>query len=915
MSHDAYQMQWSEAMNDLQEQVKVEQVPKEKNELGVENCEEWPPEEFFQHFACLYIKYIEIYKKLEECYDQMVHPQKRATIKPVLEAVMSRITLIKKDLTDYNQRRGSIYVHLDQLLFDLKYDPSVIEIPVPRYFKEDDQIPVDIKFKEQPEKKDKKKGKKKGKKKKGKKKKGDEEEEKKPLPPSKEEKNQLLNNLLNEYCGTDEPETEIVHDPFTLDMDIVDAIRIIQKNERGRQYRDRICKIMETWKDYKENAGGVGGINPHGEELSIEESCTRFQKIFKGIIDRKRIEQIRNEELVFLGMAPKPKDSTDKSQDPMIKAEETRAARKATQIEKMKDYENAKEELKEEIKDNQGPDIQEDMIQERREWITQEIKKKGGTIPTSLEDFYKRSEVEAPLTPEEEELKKIMEEEEAKGKKKGKKAAKKPKGKKGKKKKGDDDEKEDIKLVGPPEEVQIFGEFQDSFNNKWANKDETDNFEQDYDTELVKEEVMPDIQKEFKNTVDKLIMMELENIKINQAGYKEKKKKGKKKPKKKGKGKKKKAKDPEWRSWPKKIPGLKQLKNFNFVEDLLTELVQMGIAKKFPAENLANYKGDFNYLHSMMDDLTVGPQDPSMALIRQLVTETCIFPLGSKLVKERAQFVKSCLFYGPPGTGKTLVARAVVHETSSMVFDLSPLSISGKYTEKKGEDKMVASVFAAARYYQPAVVYIDECEKIFPMKKKKGKKGKKGKKKAEPGAPSRMKKAILAWKKKLPQKDRILIIGCSSEPHNAVKKDMRAMWDSAIYFPFPDFSTRRNLWKEFIERSKGIISQSFPLSTLAHISVGYSAGSILKTCQQVLTDYRVQQLRTRPLQLAEFIGPLSLTHYTLDDLYKDYRKFTDFITKDDKRRAAAEAALNGDKDDGKKKGKKGKKGKKKGKKK
>lgn len=197
MSHDAYQMQWSEAMNDLQEQVKVEQVPKEKNEQGIENCEEWPPEEFFQHFACLYIKYIEIYKKLEECYDQMVHPQKRATIKPALEAVMSRIALIKKDLTDYNPRRGSIYVHLDQLLFDLKYDPSVIELPVPRYFKEDDRIPVDIKFKEKP---DEKKKKKKKKKKKGKKKKGPaEEEEKKPAPPSLEEKRQLLDNLLNEY--------------------------------------------------------------------------------------------------------------------------------------------------------------------------------------------------------------------------------------------------------------------------------------------------------------------------------------------------------------------------------------------------------------------------------------------------------------------------------------------------------------------------------------------------------------------------------------------------------------------------------------------------------------------------------------------------------------------------------------------
>lgn len=85
-------------------------------------------------------------------------------------------------------REGSIYVHLDGLLFDLKYDPSVIEIPVPRYFKEDDQIPIDIVFKDKVDrdgpggKKGKKKGKKGGKKgKKGKKKKNDDDEPKKKV--------------------------------------------------------------------------------------------------------------------------------------------------------------------------------------------------------------------------------------------------------------------------------------------------------------------------------------------------------------------------------------------------------------------------------------------------------------------------------------------------------------------------------------------------------------------------------------------------------------------------------------------------------------------------------------------------------------------------------------------------------------
>ena len=34
----------------------------------------------FQHFACLYIKYMQIFKRLEECYDCMVHPQKREDV-------------------------------------------------------------------------------------------------------------------------------------------------------------------------------------------------------------------------------------------------------------------------------------------------------------------------------------------------------------------------------------------------------------------------------------------------------------------------------------------------------------------------------------------------------------------------------------------------------------------------------------------------------------------------------------------------------------------------------------------------------------------------------------------------------------------------------------------------------------------
>ena len=96
---------------------------------------------------------------------------------------MIRICETKKKMTEFNTRSNSIYVHLDSLLLDLKYDPSVIEIPVPRYFAEDDRLDVDLIFKEKIERGKKKKGKKKKKKKKGKKgKKKKDEEPKEPEP-------------------------------------------------------------------------------------------------------------------------------------------------------------------------------------------------------------------------------------------------------------------------------------------------------------------------------------------------------------------------------------------------------------------------------------------------------------------------------------------------------------------------------------------------------------------------------------------------------------------------------------------------------------------------------------------------------------------------------------------------------------
>jgi hypothetical protein len=116
---------------------------------------------------------------------------------------------------------------------------------------------------------------------------------------------------------------------------------------------------------------------------------------------------------------------------------------------------------------------------------------------------------------------------------------------------------------------------------------------------------MPEVEKQLTKEVDELIKNELDNMRaLSGIKAKKKKKKGKKK---KG-GKKKKAKKI-------KLPGGKLI--FDMTDyDILKQLVADQICKYLPPASMTDFIGEFNYIHSMLDDLTATPHDPSMALIR-----------------------------------------------------------------------------------------------------------------------------------------------------------------------------------------------------------------------------------------------------------------------------------------------------------
>lgn len=74
----------------------------------------------FQMLATYYIKYVQIFRNLEDVYDQIVHPQKRLLIRKILDGVMGRILELKNEMVELEL---SEFHYFDDILQDLKLAP------------------------------------------------------------------------------------------------------------------------------------------------------------------------------------------------------------------------------------------------------------------------------------------------------------------------------------------------------------------------------------------------------------------------------------------------------------------------------------------------------------------------------------------------------------------------------------------------------------------------------------------------------------------------------------------------------------------------------------------------------------------------------------------------------------------------
>merc|ERR1719253_174442 len=466
MSHATYQRQWAEAVQELSEQVQIEYLPVDAAEHGQ------PYETGFEHHSLLYIKYMQIYKKLEQCYDQMVHPQKRVCIRKMLETTVIRMLQLKQECIAMNRRQGNHVVPLDEVLSDLKLNPETADWQIPRYFTDDLILADEIEVKEQ----------------------------------------RILYWLKAFSKSEERDDLADKKDPFQVDITVDQAIRTIQKVERGRIGVQRAHMISDWRRDAlrKEERNKRQAEKPDPTDDGFDGqvwAATRIAAHWKRRVDRKRFQRMREEEFQFLGMAAPPPPKIDQ----VDLAREIRLKRKKMQEDAEEAFNKALVEAEEWVTMKRGPDLKAGLLKARREWILKYRKdsailgRTGPQLPKDLTEMY-----EPP--PEEPD------------------PAAAPPPKKEEPKKKEVPEDVEVHKVGLTAMVDEFVYLVKEYTEAWETLNEQYNFDQKHDVTLARDEIKDKVEAQLQQEVDELILEELENLrKLYEAGAKKKKEKGGKK--------------------------------------------------------------------------------------------------------------------------------------------------------------------------------------------------------------------------------------------------------------------------------------------------------------------------------------------------------------------------------------------------
>ncbi|KAF7991336.1 hypothetical protein HCN44_002898 [Aphidius gifuensis] len=445
MSNESYDKLWQDAQNDLDEVINIDSI--------YQNTKPQKDRKKIHKIVSeLYVKYISIYNRLEQVYDQIIQPQKRQLIRKLVDSTLGRILELKHELVEIDL---SEYNYYDNVLFQNRILSQDNEIRIPTYFRREREQEII-------------------------------------------ERKLFIENILRTLGVLD----EIIEPKIMTELE---AIRLVQTHERARQGRIRF-QFMKEIREMKEQSAIKLDNNNQTHDLLKEISATiKIQKVWRGYITRCRIKKKKLQEMLLIGMIQPSQTMPSQNQRNI---EVIKKSRYIKQKEYNDIYEKMLIDTKEFIKFQQSDIIKENMKKQIRQWIN-EYFNETGKIPElpSVESGGSRMILSRQGT--ESSMSKSKESSSSKESKRSKKSKAK---KDSEPDKSEDDESDPGIKPAPtnflPEILNANLEYQDI----WKNKDETNNpWQKPYEdmiyadkTRQVENEIRIIVDQEMRNDIEAL---------------------------------------------------------------------------------------------------------------------------------------------------------------------------------------------------------------------------------------------------------------------------------------------------------------------------------------------------------------------------------------------------------------------------
>ncbi|KAF0984903.1 hypothetical protein FDP41_000802 [Naegleria fowleri] len=258
---------------------------------------------------------------------------------------------------------------------------------------------------------------------------------------------------------------------------------------------------------------------------------------------------------------------------------------------------------------------------------------------------------------------------------------------------------------------------------------------------------------------------------------------------------------------------------------------------------------------------------------KQTLMETVVLPsLRPDLFHGLRAPCKGILLFGPPGTGKTMIARACASQCNATFFSISASSLVSKY-HGEGE-KLVKCLFAAARYLQPSVIFVDEIDSILSARSSE-----------EHEASRRMKTEFMVQMEGVSnttgKDERVLVMGATNIPDSLDEAILRR-FTKRIYIPLPDFEARFALIKH-LSSGQNMLLSDHDIRKICEATEGFSGSDLTALCKETamipIREISVEKLmsidagKIRSVVLNDFMTSLShvrpsTSHETITKLEK-----------------------------------------------